>query len=208
MVSPRRAALVAVLGLAAAACNDDAGTIVLPLVLETFETACDGLPCEWAPLPGSEDAVRRVETLHPGVHGLRLEGDGAAAAGPARVEGLGSAGGFGRGPEVVFTPPPWEAPLGVQITGRCDEGSGVEVTLTASVGVEGSDATPTSVAYRGVVTPGPRFSPPARGLMLADAPTPPPGDDGVVLSGEAVTLRKQGPGRCDVALLVVGSPGG
>ncbi len=49
---------------------------------EGFEELCDGMPCGWAQTGGDDGAVRFVETIFAGEHGVRLTGDGAAVRGP------------------------------------------------------------------------------------------------------------------------------
>jgi hypothetical protein len=55
------------------------------IYLEDFETLCDGVPCGWERSAGEPGQARWVETVHPGEHALRLEGE-VSVRGPAAAE--------------------------------------------------------------------------------------------------------------------------
>jgi len=61
------------------------GPLEEPIPLDTFESECDGVPCGWSAAFGE---VGWGETIHPGLHGLVLEG-GARAVADSPITGAG-----------------------------------------------------------------------------------------------------------------------
>ena len=77
------------------------------LLVETFETNCDGTPCGWTRVDGSASDVRFVQTIHPGEHGLSIAA-GASARGPMGANGMVSI---------------QNASLQLRASARCDRGA-------------------------------------------------------------------------------------
>ena len=84
---------------------------------ESFEDECDGAPCGWERSLGDADQARWVETIHPGEHGLRLEG-------VVTVRGPGSP--LERTQDFNFA--------SVHAVARCDAGSFLEVEVVVASG--------------------------------------------------------------------------
>lgn len=102
--------LAVVLLLSMIACYADPPTRIY---VEDFETFCDGSPCGWERARGTADQATVVSTIHPGEHGLRLEGI-VSVRGPAATED----------DDTIFG-----SFVDARIVARCDPGS----TLTLDV---------------------------------------------------------------------------
>lgn len=177
MTTPRRwpwAIVAALVGLLA--CDPDPRPT--RVYLEDFEGLCDGAPCGWERTSGESEQARWVETIHPGEHGLRLEGD-VSVRGPASDSDARTVN---------------SRNLSARLAIRCDAGSAVrlDVLLVDELGTTFSasgDAMPPSNWDRELIT------------LLVDATMV------TNARISTVMISKSGSGACDIGELVIDDAG-
>ena len=186
MSAAQRWTLAALLALMA--CGDDAPPQLEPMFEEQFESACEGLPCGWTQIAGPAGATRWVTTIHPGEHGLELEGEGVAVRGPT-PEMPRSA--------LLFSP------LRARAAARCDAGAELQLRVTALSETDSIDIfegrLDTSTEWGGSL-----------GDVTLDSVTAP---DAGPFSARSVRVvgvevHKTGPGICEIDSLWIDGPGG
>jgi hypothetical protein len=162
--------------LAMLACDPDLRPI--RFYEDDFETLCDGTPCGWERTSGDESQATWVETIHPGEHGLRLEGQ-------ASVRGTNAAATTGARVDVET--------LSVELTARCDLGSELQVDLVLE------DELGDTFVARALAVPEAGWSPPLGAMVVAELP-------GVgVTRVAAVGIAKTGPGVCEISAIAIDS---
>lgn len=145
---------------------------------EDFETLCEGTPCGWERTSGDATQATWIETIHPGEHGLRLEGQASVRgtnAGPATGD-----------LSAVET-------LSVELTARCDFGSELRVDLVLADEL-GSTFTASALA-----SPEAGWVPPAGVMVVSGAA------GASVARVVAVGIAKTGPGACEISAIAIDS---
>lgn len=141
---------------------------------EDFETLCDGVPCGWERTSGRADQATWIETIHPGEHGLRLEGE-------TSVRGPG-------GPPLPSFDPRF---LSLALTARCDAGSSLRVEVAIT-----DDAGDTFFGFA-IVTPAAEWEPPVPVTLTTDILR------ANATRVMAVGISKTGEGVCEVSELAI-----
>jgi hypothetical protein len=145
---------------------------------EDFETLCDGTPCGWERTSGDETQATWIETIHPGEHGLRLEGQ-------ASVRGT-NAGATTGDAFAVET-------LSVELTARCDLGSQLRVDLVLA------DEFGETFIASALAAPEAAWSPPPGVTVVTDAFA------ARAARVTAVGIAKTGPGACEISAIAIDS---
>lgn len=148
------------------------------IYLEDFEALCDGIPCGWERSTGTADQARWVSTIHPGEHGLRLEGE-------VTVRGPGSG---------AADQPASTASLSARLAARCDADSSLRLDVLLV------DSTGASYSASGMTMTTARWDRPTLiTLSLGGSPS-----DGRV---SGVVITKMGSGVCEIGEIVVDDEG-
>lgn len=143
---------------------------------EDFEELCDGVPCGWERTSGAADQATWIETIHPGEHGLRLEGE-------VSVRGPGTEVGETIDSSVLF----------VRAYVRCDLDSELRLDVVIADDFGGTyDAS-------ALLSPAETWEAPYEAALEGDAPTLP----GNAVHVVAVGLAKTGPGTCEISELII-----
>lgn len=193
--APRRGFVFVAAVLALIACEPDAAPRIPSIYEEHFDATCGGLPCDWTQIAGAPGAAHTTSTLLPGLRGLALEGDGVV------VDGPGDAG----SPSAFLG-----SPLEVVLQARCDATASltIRVALTSVGGRDGAvDEAATLLEAR--LRPEPTWG--TGGGLSGEArqalvPIVIPGTGGSPVHIESVTIRKDGPGQCEIDSLAVEQP--
>jgi hypothetical protein len=142
---------------------------------EDFETLCEGAPCGWERTSGDVTQATWVETIHPGEHGLRLEGQ-------ASVRGTSA----GELRDAVAT-----QLLQVELTARCDPGSQLRVDLVLA------DEVGAMFSASALAVPQPEWARPVGVMVTSDS------FRANTTRVMAVGIAKTGPGACEISEIAV-----
>ena len=180
------------------ACEPDAPPSVPRLYDEEFDDACAGAPCGWTQVSGPAGAVHSTSTLLPGLRGLALEGDGIVVDGPGSSAST-----------VRFEP----VSLTAVVVARCDVGASLAVRV-GRVSASASDAAPDVGAelLEAQLRPGPSWPTAGGSSGELRQPLVPIITGTGSMSGfsqriVSVSIRKDGPGQCEIDSLFVEQPG-
>lgn len=194
MAAPRAGFVFVAAVLALIACGPDAAPRVPSLYEENFDADCAGVPCGWTQVTGAPGAAHTTDTLLPGLRALALEGDGVVVDGPGDPAARIGA-----------------SALDVVLLARCDATASltIRVALTSGSTLDGSvDAAALLLEAR--LRPGPSWT--TVGSASAEArqtlvPLITPSTTGTEVHVESVTIRKDGPGQCEIDSLRIEQPG-
>lgn len=157
---------------------------------EPFDGTCHDLPCGWTQVTGPAGAAHTTSTLLPGLRGLALEGDGVLVDGPAAPSTTSSFVG---------------GSLDLVLLARCDAGASltVRVALTSTSLSDASSDTAASLLEAHVIPAAEWDASGAAtdGLRQTLTPVLGPRDSVVEVHVQSVTVRKEGPGACDLDAL-------
>ena len=159
---------------------------------EPFDATCRELPCGWTQVTGAAGAAHTTATLLPGLRGLALEGDGVLVDGPAAPSTTSS---FVAGS------------LDLVLLARCDAGASltVRVALTSTTLADASSDTGASLVEAHVIpaaewgTSGTENDALRQTLEVVLGPR----ESGREVRVQSVTVRKEGPGECELDTLSI-----
>ncbi len=159
---------------------------------EPFDATCHDLPCGWTQVTGPAGAAHTTSTLLPGLRGLALEGDGVLVDGPAAPSTTSSFVG---------------GSLDLVLVARCDAGASltVRVALTSTSLSDASSDTGASLVEAHVI-PAAEWDASGLatdGLRQTLTVVVGPRDSVVEVHVQSVTVRKDGPGACELDALSI-----
>ncbi len=177
--------------LLALACGDDDSADV-PLYRESFEDACGDTPCGWSIVQPSDGTARYVETIHAGEHGIALEGDDVIVR--ADVEDARGVATFMLGS------------LQALVVARCDATS--TLRLRVALASRGDAAAgPSSDALEANINVGTETLERATVALMATTGLRDGGFGSTPVATDVeilgVSFEKDGPGRCEIADIIV-----